>query len=195
MKNNLKTNDFLLIALLTAVYIIIYFVVMALITPLGAMGHAISPGICALFSGTVLYFMARKVGKLGQFTILTILVMACFSLMGGGYLPWIISSVLTAILADLLASLSKKTSVFRLAISSGIMHVGQAWGAIIPSLFFVDKYKEEWIRRGQTALEMEAYIKYTSGMWAWYSSIIVFMLAFVGIYLGYFILKKHLKGN
>ena len=27
--------------------------------------------------------------------------------------------------------------------------MGQAWGAIIPAMFFADKYKEEWIKRGQ----------------------------------------------
>lgn len=60
MKRNLKINDFLLIALLTAVYMMIYFITMTLSAPLGAFGRAISPGICALFSGIVLYFMARK---------------------------------------------------------------------------------------------------------------------------------------
>lgn len=39
MNNKLKTKDFILIALLTAVYMIIYMVSMLVITPLGALGH------------------------------------------------------------------------------------------------------------------------------------------------------------
>ena len=93
MNNKLKTKDFILIALLTAVYMIIYMVSMLVITPLGALGHSVSPGICAIFSGTVIYFMAKKLGKMWQYTIMTVLVMACFTLMGGGYIPWYITSL------------------------------------------------------------------------------------------------------
>ncbi len=193
MTKQLKIKDILLIALLTAIYMLIYFATMLISTPLGAFGHAISSGISALFSGTVLYFMSKKVGKMWQFTLMTFLVMAIFTLMGAGYLPWLISSVTMAILADLLASRSRDTSVVKLAIASGLMHVGQAWGAIIPSIFFVEKYKEEWIQRGQTLKDMEDQIKYTAGTWGILSTGIVFCLAVAGIYLGYFILRKHFK--
>ena len=74
MNRRLKIKDILLLALLTAIYMIIYMVCMAIISPLGAYGHAISPGICGIFSGTVIYFMSRKVGKMWQFTIFTLLV-------------------------------------------------------------------------------------------------------------------------
>ena len=60
MNNKLKTKDFILIALLTAVYMIIYMVSMLVITPLGALGHSVSPGICAIFSGTVIYFYGKE---------------------------------------------------------------------------------------------------------------------------------------
>ena len=78
MNRRLKIKDILLLALLTAIYMIIYMVCMAIISPLGAYGHAISPGICGIFSGTVIYFMSRKVGKMWQFTIFTLLVMGAF---------------------------------------------------------------------------------------------------------------------
>lgn len=195
MNNNIKIKDILLVALLTAVYILMYFVTMTIITPLGALGHAISPGICSVFAGTVIYFMSRKVGKMWQYSLMTLLVMGVFALMGGGYLPWLISSMVTALIADMLASRSKKTPVIKVAIASGIMHMGQAWGAIIPSLLFLDKYKETWVARGQSVEAMNEFIKYTSGYWALVSSVIVFVLAFVGVYIGFFILKKHFKEN
>lgn len=193
MNNKLKIKDILLIALLTAVYMILYFITMMVIMPLGAFGHAISPGICGLLAGTVIYFMARKVGKMWQFTLMTLLTMGVFALMGGGYLPWLISSTLTAILADFIASHSKETPVLKIAVSSALMHMGQAWGAIIPTMFFVDRYREEWISRGQTAEAMDNMIRYTAGKWGVISSVVVFLLAFAGVYIGYLILRKHFK--
>ena len=84
MNNNLKIKDILLIALLTAVYILVYFVTMGITTLLGAFGHAISPGICGVMSGIIICFMTAKVGKMWQLTIMTLLVMGVFSLMGAG---------------------------------------------------------------------------------------------------------------
>lgn len=194
MTDKLKVKDFMLIALLTALYMIIYMISMFAIAPLGAFGHAISPGICAVFSGTVIYFMSRRPGKMWQFTIMTILVMACFTLMGGGYIPWYITSVGMAAIADLIASgKSRNAGVAKVAVASGLMHVGQAWGAIIPSIFFVSRYKSYWVMRGQSEAEMDMHIRYTAGMWGVFSSVIVFVLAVIGVYLGWFILRKHFK--
>lgn len=195
MNKKLKIKDILLIALLTAVYMLIYFVCMVIITPLGAFGHAISPGICSLLAGTLIYFMTRKVGKMWQFTIFTLLVMGAFALMGGGYLPWLISSVTMAVLADLIASRSNKPTLVQVALASGLLHVGQAWGAIIPSIFFVESYRSNWIKRGQKAADMDEMIRYTAGAWGVISTVIVFVLAVIGICIGYLILKKHFQAN
>lgn len=195
MNNKLKTKDILLVALLTAVYMIIYMVAMGIISFLGPFGNAISPGVCSIFSGTLIYFMANKVGKMWQFTIFTILVMGAFSLMGGAYLPWFITSIGAAVIADFICSRSNNPGPHKVAIASGIMHVGQAWGAIVPAVLFVESYRETWIKRGQTAEDMDAMIKYTAGAWAIYSTIIVFVLAVIGVYIGYFILKKHFENK
>lgn len=193
MNKKLKIKDILLIALITAVYMLVYFVTMMVSMPLGGFGHAISPGINGLISGIIIYFLARKVGKMWQFTIFTLLTQGVFSIMGGGYLPWFISATLTAVIADLIASRSKEEPVVKIALASGIIHVGQAWGAIIPALFFLDKFKEDWIKRGQTLEAMDENIKYVSSYWGVLSTVIVFVLAFIGIYVGYFILRKHFK--
>lgn len=193
MNRRLKMKDIVFIALLTALYIVIYLVCMLPISALGQFGHAISPGICALVSGAVIVFMNRKIGKMWEYTIFTILVMGAFTLMGGGYLPWFISSVGMAIIADFIASKSNDTSVPKLAVASGIMHVGQAWGSIIPATFFVDAYRSHWIERGMKAADMDAGIKYTKGAMGFVSTVVVFALAVIGIYLGNLILKNHLE--
>ena len=87
----------------------------------------------------------------------------------------------------------KRPSVFKLAIASGLLHMGQAWGAIIPSLFFLESYRSTWIKRGQTAAQMDDMIKYTAGTWGIVNSLITFVLAAIGIYIGYLILRKHFR--
>ena len=100
-----------------------------------------------------------------------------------------------AVVADLIASRDGKTvKRWKLALASGVLHVGQAWGAIIPSWFFLEQYKAAWVgRAGMTEESMNAQIQYTQGLMGVLSTCITFVLAFAGIYLGYIILKKHLK--
>ena len=57
MKNGFKMKDVVTIALLTALYMVFYMITMAIITPLGPFGHAISPGMCAVLTGSVLIFI------------------------------------------------------------------------------------------------------------------------------------------
>ncbi len=193
MKNRIKMKDIILIALLTAVYFIVYMACMIPISLLGPFGHAISPGVCALFSGSILIFMNRKIGKMWEYTIFTALLMGAFALIGGGYLPWVATSVTSAIIADIIVSRNNRASIPLMAISSGIIHVGQAFGAIIPATFFLEAYREHWIKRGMDPAEMDANIKYTTGLMGLLAGVVVFVLAATGIYFGHLILRKHLE--
>lgn len=193
MDRKLKMKDLILLALLTAVYMLIYMFSMAPVALLGPFGEAISPGICALLSGGILVFMNRKIGKMWEFTIFTLLVMGAFTLMGGGYLPWLITSVGMAVPADLLASRSGETPVWKLAVASGLMHVGQAWGAIVPASFFMESYRTHWIGRGVSPEKMDMMIRFSRGLMGVGATGVVFLLAFAGVYLGYLILCKHLE--
>lgn len=191
--NKLKVKDVVMVALLTALYMLFYMVSGMAVMVLGAFGHAVSPGVCAVFAGTVFFFMTRKVGKFGQFTIMQAICMVVFSIMGAGYLPWFITSMVGAILADVIASRDNKPAVWKVAVASGLFHVGQAFGTIIPCLFFVESYREEWISRGQTPEAMEEMIKYTSGVMGIVSTAVVFGLSVIGVVIGYLILRKHFE--
>ena len=191
--NKLKVKDVVMVALLTALYLLFYMVSGMAVMVLGAFGHAVSPGVCAVFAGTVFFFMTRKVGKFGQFTIMQAICMVVFSIMGAGYLPWFITSMVGAILADVIASRDNKPAVWKVAVASGLFHVGQAFGTIIPCLFFVESYREEWISRGQTPEVMEEMIKYTSGVMGIVSTAVVFGLSVIGVVIGYLILRKHFE--
>ncbi len=191
----LKIKDVVMTSLLTALYMVFYMVASMIVMVLGQFGHAISPGICAILTGSVLLFLTRKVGKFGQFTIMQAICMLIFSIMGAGYLPWLITSMVAAVFADFIASREEKPAVWKVALASGVFHVGQAWGTIIPSWFFLESYKTEWIGRGQTPEAMEEMVKYTTGFMGVVSTLIVFALAVAGVYLGWLILRKHLKEN
>jgi len=189
--HRLKTKDIVMVALLTALYLIIYMVSGVAATALGPFGHAISPGICAIFAGPIFYFMARKVGKFGQFMIVQAISMVLFSIMGAGYLPWIITSMVGALLADLIASREKNPPVWKLAAASGFFHVGQAFGSIIPSWFFLESYRTEWIERGVSPEDMDRRISATTGIMGVLATVTVFAISVAGVYLGYIILRKH----
>ncbi|SDB33441.1 energy-coupling factor transport system substrate-specific component [Pseudobutyrivibrio sp. YE44] len=189
----LKIKDVIMIALLSALYMVFYMLSMVIIAPLGPFGHSISCGICALLTGSIFFFISRKIGKFGQFMLMQAICMVLFSIMGAGYLPWLVTSMVGALIADFIASKDNNQHVFKVALASGIFHVGQAWGAIIPSWFFLDSYREEWISRGQTPEAMDEMIKYTSGAMGVVSTVIVFALSVAGVYLGYAILRKHLE--
>lgn len=189
----LKIKDIVLIALLSALYMVFYMVSGTAVVVIGAFGHAISPGVCSLFTGTILYFMARKVGKFGQFTIMQAICMILFSIMGAGYLPWVITSMVAAVIADFIASRADKPTALSIAIASGVFHVGQAFGSIIPSIFFMESYRAEWISRGQTPEAMDEMIRYTSGVMGVVATVIVFILAMIGVFIGYVILRKHFE--
>ncbi|MBR4669313.1 MAG: MptD family putative ECF transporter S component [Butyrivibrio sp.] len=189
----LKIKDVVMVALLTALYFVAYMVGSGVSMVFGPFGHAISPGLCGFFTGVVFYFVSRKIGKFLQFSLMQAIVMILFSIMGAGYLPWIITSMICAIIADLIASRESKPAVWKVAVASGVFHVGQALGAIIPSIFFMESYKADWVSRGQTPEHMDEMIAATTGAMGVIATVIVFALAFAGIYLGHLILRKHFE--
>lgn len=189
----LKIKDVVMVALLSALYMIFYMISMVLITPLGPFGHSISCGLGAFLTGAIFVFISRKIGKFGQFILMQAIIMILFSIMGAGYLPWVVTSMVGAVIADLICSRENSPSIFKVALASGIFHVGQAWGAIVPSWFFMESYKQDWVDRGQTPEAMDEMIKYTSGFMGIVATVIVFVLSIAGVYLGYVILRKHLE--
>lgn len=68
-----------------------------------------------------------------------------------------------------------------------------SFGTIIPSYFFLESYRSEWISRGQTPETMDDLIKWTSGTLGIISTVVVFTLSVIGAYIGHLILKKHFE--
>ncbi len=192
MLKKITIKDVVLIALLTTLYFVFYGIAMMAGSIFGLYGHSIGPGIAAFLAGSIFYFMNYKIGKFGQFLILQAIVSILFLTTGMGHAFFIIIALLFALFADLISSRKENPSVLRLALSSGLLHIGQSLGVILPIMFATDSYKEHLIAKGKSAAEITESLRVTTGWIGISSTVIVFVLAFAGIYLGYFILRKHL---
>ena len=57
----LKIKDIVMVALISALYLILYTVSGMGTMIIGPMGHAISPGLCGLITGSIFFFITRKI--------------------------------------------------------------------------------------------------------------------------------------
>ena len=174
----LKTKDYIFLGMATVLSLVIYMIAMVLSSFLGAFGHSISPGIWGLLGGVVFVYICYNFNKFGIFTVFIALHMIIFSIMGGSYLPWWITSLTGAILADLVL----KTVGYNNIISQCL------W---IPIVFFADSYKSDWVARGQSVEAMDASIKYGSGSWLLLGIFIIIVLSSLGVIIGRKILNKY----
>ena len=147
----------------------------------GAFGHSISPGIFGSYL-FILVITSRKDFYYFSFVII-------FTLMGGAYLPWFISSISTAILADIILSVFGYDRAIPQVVSWALMQLGSAAGQWIPIWFFTDRFRQDWIDRGQSAATMDAMIHYAVGIWGIISVLVVASLSMIGVLIGRKVLK------
>jgi len=75
--------------------------------------------------------------------------------MGGAYLPWWISSITGAFLADFVLKTFGYNNVISQCAALSLINIGSACGAWIPIIFFAYSYRSDWIARGQSAEAMD----------------------------------------
>ncbi|BDP85719.1 hypothetical protein EfmAA610_29290 [Enterococcus faecium] len=113
--------------------------------------------------------------------------------MGGAYLPWFISSISMAILADIILSVFGYDRAIPQVASWALMQLGSAAGQWIPIWFFTDRFRQDWIDKGQSAATMDAMIHYAVGIWGIISVLVVASLSMIGVLIGRKVLKKYKK--
>ena len=187
----LKTKDYIFLGMATVLSLVIYMIAMVLSSFLGAFGHSISPGIWGLLGGVVFVYICYNFNKFGIFTVFIALHMIIFSIMGGSYLPWWITSLTGAILADLVLKIVGYNNIISQCLALSLINIGSACGAWIPIVFFADSYKSDWVARGQSVEAMDASIKYGSGSWLLLGIFIVIVLSSLGVIIGRKILNKY----
>lgn len=189
----MKVKDFVFLGIMTVVGFIIYMVSFMASSIFGTFGHTISPGIMGLVGGVWFIFLCYKLGKFPMMTIYTILMMLIMSTMSGFYLPWFVTALATAIVADLLLRLMGFDNIIAQSIGWGLMQLGQASGMWIPIWFFRDSFIETWTSTGRSGEEIANTLKYATGTWDAIAVVLVFVLSIIGIIVGRAILTKYFK--
>ncbi|ERK57203.1 hypothetical protein HMPREF1983_01170 [Gemella bergeri ATCC 700627] len=195
IKMKLKTKDYIFLGMTTVLSIVVYVIAMMISSMFGAFGHSVSPGVWGLLAGTIFVYLCYNYNKFGIFTIFIIIHMIIFSLMGGAYIPWLISSISAAFLADIILKVMGHANVIAQCLALSLINIGFACGAWIPIIFFADSYKSDWVKRGQTAEAMDASIKYGSGHWMIIGAVVIIALSSLGVLIGRKILKKYQKNQ
>ncbi len=190
--NKLKTKDIVLIALLSALYIVMTVAFMIVCSIAGGLiGHQIAMPISMLATGTIFYFMARKVGKFGQFFIFNAIFMLVFLITSGGHFGAIIASVPASIIADLIASRDKQVPTIRIALGTALLHTSTVMGIVIPNLIYTEKLAAKFAAKGYSPERVAEMVEQSTGTFAYCLMPAAFVLAIIGVYIGSVLLKKH----
>ena len=154
MRWNLKAKDIIS----TAVYSVVYFIVVALsamvcvfilpiIFPFLTYPYLYIPVLAALFSGTIYMLLAARVQKFGAI-ILMALLMGIFFLFVFPYAFFI--SLLVGLAADLVAAAGRYKSKGGLLLSYLVFSL-HLLGPVLPMFLFPDFYREQLQKLGRDA--------------------------------------------
>lgn len=192
-----KTKDFVLIGIITAIYTVVYFIFALLsATLLPIISHALMPAIVALlFGGTIIVFLIRQIPKFGVLTIFSFVFMLIFVLMGMGYLPWFLSTMIAALLSDVISATSQYKNKLKNAFGYGIMQLGLTAGALIPVWFSMETHRQRLAKHGVESARVEDHAQMFAGYMGGVILLASFVGGFIGVYIGYKILEKHFKAK
>lgn len=139
----MKTKEYIFIGMITIISLVIYMISMGISSVGGTFGHSISPGVFGLLAGVVFVYICYQYPKKGIFTVYTIVLLTFFSLMGGAYVPWIITSVTSAIIADFILNMFGFRKLIPQLTAWTFMQLGSAAGQWIPIWFFAQSFRED----------------------------------------------------
>ncbi|GAU75838.1 MptD family putative ECF transporter S component [Fusibacter sp. 3D3] len=188
-----QIKDFILIGVLSAVFFAVYMVIAMVTAMASPVVHIFSPAINGIVGGIIYLLLISKIPKKGVFTISTIIVMVLFQFTGGGYLPWFITTLLSAVIADLICMPTRYSHFKSIALGFGIMITGQALGNVIPVVIFAESFRNDFISRGVDPAFLDPMIQFIEGP----MSIVILVISFAGgvfgMLLGKRLLNKHFK--
>lgn len=188
----IRTSDLIFIGIYTALYFVLVGVAeMIVVLAIPGYSYSYSPVLAALITGTIFMLMAAKVPKFGAITIMGS-VLGVFFFLSGLFPFALIPSVISALLADIIAYAFKYKSKLGLLLSYVVFSFNTS-GPVIQLLYSPDSYVANLRERGKDA----AYIENVFADITNYTGIIVFVLliiaAVVGGLFGQRMMKKHFQ--
>ena len=190
---NFQTRDFILIGVLTAVYFAVGMVIAMVTAMASPLAHIFSAAITGVFGGVIYLLLVSKTPKKGVFTLSTIILMVLYQFSGGGYLPWFITTILSAVIADLICMPTHYKGFKSITIGFGLMVTGQALGNVFPVVFFAEKFRNDFVSKGVEAVFMDQMIQFIQGPMAVIILVLSFSGGVLGMLLGKKLLIKHFK--
>lgn len=188
----IRTSDLIFIGIYTALYFVLVGVAeMIVVLAIPGYSYSYSPVLAALITGTIFMLMAAKVPKFGAITIMGS-VLGVFFFLSGLFPFALIPSVISALLADIIAYAFRYKSKLGLLLSYVVFSFNTS-GPVIQLLYSPDSYVANLRERGKDA----AYIENVFADITNYTGIIVFVLliiaAVVGGLFGQRMMKKHFQ--
>ena len=193
LRERYSIKDFITIGILTALNFVIFMIVASATAVLGPVVHIFSVCITGLFSASVFLLMVKKVNKPWILTISTLILMGIFSVVGGSYLPWFISVMVTVIIGDIILIPSKYQSEIMFHVAIGVMMIGHSLGNVLPVIFFAEKFRREFVSRGVDPYFIDYMISFINIKMAFVVMGTAFICGVIGSLLGHKWLRKHFK--
>lgn len=147
MNKSWQTKDFILAAVLSVVFSMLFAISGIATAILGGVTHAFAPAISGFFGASIYLLMLVKVPKFGIFTLSSFIIIIVMFITGHTFLPLLLSILFGAIIADLICFPSKYKSFWALASGFTFFMIFQALGVILPIMFFLEDYQEYVIEK------------------------------------------------
>jgi energy-coupling factor transport system substrate-specific component len=193
-KRESKIRDYVLIGVFSAINAVLIALGGMITAVMGPIYHIVmSTAIAGLMNGTIILILAKKTNVKWLFTIIYFITMIIFQMIGQGYLPWVATTLISAVFADLVSIKSNYKNNIFLAVSHGLTIIGLACGSIIPVLLFAEKFKNDFVSRGVEASYLDNIISFYKGYMTLGVIVMSFIFGLLGIFIGNRLLKKHFE--
>lgn len=182
--------DLISIGIYSALYFILVGVAeMLVVVIIPGYSYSYSPAMSALMTGAVFMLMVAKVPKFGAITIMGS-VLGLFFFLSGLFPFALVPSVISAVLADVVAYLFKYKSKIGLLLSYVIFSFNTT-GPIIQLLFSPDSYVANLKERGKDASYIQNVFESISNYTGTLAFVLLIIAAIIGGLFGQKMLKKH----
>lgn len=196
MRWNLKAKDIIS----TAVYSVLYFIVVALsamvcvfilpiIFPFLTYPYLYIPVLSALFSGTIYMLLAARVQKFGAVSLMALL-MGIFFLFVFPYAFFV--SLLVGLLADVIASAGRYKSKAGLLLSYLVFCL-HLLGPVLPMFLFPNLYRDQLERLGRDAGQIAETLSVAEPGQGFLLAGLTLLAALIGGWFGQKMLSKHFR--
>lgn len=195
MTEKWQTKDFILVAVLSVVFSMLFAVAGISTAIFGGVTHVFAPAIIGFFGSIVFLLMLVKVPKKGIFALSSFVIIAMMFLTGHTFLPQLISIFLGALIADLISYPTKYKNFYALATGYIVFMNSMALGTIVSIMVFLDDYTRYIADKGEPKrLESSSKIvEFLTLQNALLLILVTTIACVIGLFIAKGLLRKHFE--